>query len=75
MKLYYKKYCKVLTKVTVADKRMAYDNHIKKSHNIMRTACKIITTETGRNKKEDHAQYLIVKYNDQNVTQMLNNHF
>lgn len=48
MKLYYKKYCKVLTKVTIAAKRMAYDNYIKKSHNITRTACKIITTEIRR---------------------------
>jgi hypothetical protein len=75
IKLYYKKYCKILSKVIIAAKRMAHDNHNKKSHNKMRTTWKIINTETGRNTKKDYTQHLIDKYNDQNVTELLNEHF
>jgi hypothetical protein len=32
IQLYYKKFCKILTKVIKAAKKMEYDNHIKKSH-------------------------------------------
>jgi hypothetical protein len=54
---------------------MAYDNHIKKSHNKTRTTWKTINTETDKNTKKDRAQFLVDKYNDQNVAEMLNDIF
>jgi hypothetical protein len=74
-KLYYKKYCKILSEVIIAAKRMAYDNHIKKLCNKMRTTWKIINTGTGRNMKKNYMQHLIDKYNDKNVAELLNEYF
>jgi hypothetical protein len=70
IKEYYNRYCKILYKVITAAKKMAYDNYIKKSHNKMNTTWKIINIETGRTIKRDDTQYLIDKFNDQNVAEI-----
>jgi hypothetical protein len=44
IKVYYNRYCKILNKVIIAAKKMAYDNCIKKSHNKLNTTWKIINT-------------------------------
>jgi hypothetical protein len=54
---------------------MAYDNHIQNSHNKIKGTWKIINTETGKFIKRDHTQYLIDKYKDKNVAEILNNYF
>jgi hypothetical protein len=74
-KLYYKRFCKILSKVIIAAKRMAYDNHIKRSHNKMKTAWKIVNLETGRINKTNSNKQLIDKYKDQNVAEYLNKYF
>jgi hypothetical protein len=75
MKLYYKRYSKILSKVIIAAKRMAYDNHLKRSHNKMKTAWKFVNLETGRINKTNCTQQLIDKYKDQNVAEYLNKYF
>jgi hypothetical protein len=73
--VYYNRYCKILNKVIIAAKKMAYDNCIKKSYNNLNTTWKIINTETGRTSKRDDTQHLIEKFNGQNVTALINEYF
>jgi hypothetical protein len=54
---------------------MAYNNCIKKSHNKLNTTWIIINTETGRTSKHDDTQYLIEKFNGQNVAELINDYF
>jgi hypothetical protein len=75
IKVYYNRYCKILSKVITAAKKMAYDNFIKESHNKMNSTWKIINTETGRTTKRDDIQYLIDKSHDQNVAEIINEYF
>jgi hypothetical protein len=62
-KLHYKRYCKILSKVIIAAKKMSYDNHIKMSHNKMKSTWKIVNIETGRKNKTNSTQLLIDNYN------------
>jgi hypothetical protein len=71
MKLYYDKYCKILKKVILAAKKMAYDNYSIKMLDKMKSTWKIINIETGRTKRND-AQYLMGKSGGQNVAETTN---
>ena len=55
-KLYYKKYCKVLTKVIKEAKKVHYDNKISKSYNKIKTTWSIIKKETGSKTQTDEPQ-------------------
>jgi hypothetical protein len=46
--IYYKSYCKILTRVITTAKKMNHDNNIKKSQNKAKTTWKIVNHETGR---------------------------
>jgi hypothetical protein len=70
LKDYYSKYCKILNKVIVLAKKMAYDNYIRKSHNKLNSTWKIINSETGRISKRNDFQDLIKKCKHQNVLLM-----
>jgi hypothetical protein len=56
---HYSKYCKILKKVIVAAKKMAYDDFISKSHNKFNSTWKIINSETGRIDKQNTFRNLI----------------
>jgi hypothetical protein len=43
--------------------------------NKLKATWKVINKETGRSRKRDHIQYLIDKYKDQNVAEILNDYF
>jgi hypothetical protein len=75
IKVYYNRYCKILNKVIIAAKKMAYDKCIKKSYNKLKTTWKIINTETGRTSKCDDTQHLIEKCNGQKVAELINVYF
>jgi hypothetical protein len=75
IKTYYNRYCKILKKVIIAAKKMAYDNYIKKSCNTLNTTWKIIYKETGTISKRDDTQHLIEKFNGQNVAEQMNEYF
>jgi exonuclease III len=75
VKLHYKTYCKILSRVITAAKKMSYDKYINKSQNKMKTTWKIINSETGRNINSSSTQQLIESYKDQNVAEYLNEHF
>jgi hypothetical protein len=59
LKDHYSKYCKILKKVIVAAKKMAYDDFISKSHNKLKSTWKIISPETGRIDKQNTFRNLI----------------
>jgi hypothetical protein len=69
---YYNKYCKILTKITIAATRMTYDNYVKTSHNKQKSTWKIINAETGRTPKHNDYQDLIKKFNDSNAAEQIN---
>jgi hypothetical protein len=52
LKLYYKKYCHILTKVIRSAKTLYYRNMILKSKNKMKTIWKIINNEKGRSQQD-----------------------
>jgi hypothetical protein len=72
IKVYYNSYCKILNKVTIAVKKMAYDNCINKSYNKLNTTWKIINIETGRTLKPNDSQHLTEKFNGKNVAELIN---
>jgi hypothetical protein len=49
LKLYYKRYCKILTSVIKLAKRKYYEGKILKSKNKIKTTWEIIKKETGKN--------------------------
>jgi hypothetical protein len=72
---YYSNYCKILKKVIVNAKKMAYDNVISKSHNNLNSTWKIINSETGRLIKPNNFLDLTNKFKNQNVTELINDYF
>jgi hypothetical protein len=52
-KLNYDKYCKILNKVIVSAKKMAYDNYCIKMKDKMKSTWNIINTERGRTRKQN----------------------
>jgi hypothetical protein len=75
IKVYYNRYGKILNKVIIAAKKMAYDNCIKKLYNKLNTMWKIINIETSRTSKHDDTQHLIEKFNGQNVAELIKEYF
>jgi len=52
IKTYYKNYCKVLSRVIKAEKRLNFEKQIGNLNNKMRSAWEIIYLETGRKVKK-----------------------
>jgi hypothetical protein len=75
IKAYHNRYCKILNKVIIAAKKMAYDNCTKRSYNKLNATWKIVNIETGRISKRDDTQHLIEKFNGQNVAELINEYF
>jgi hypothetical protein len=68
--LYYKQYCKILTKVILTAKKLYYDSKIANSNDKMKTTWEIVKKETG-NKNYSHKVQALemnsVKITDQNA--------
>jgi hypothetical protein len=75
IKVYYRRYCKILNKVITAAKKVSYDNCIKNSYNKLNSTWKIINTETGRTTKLYDTQLLIKKFSGQIVAELINEYF
>jgi hypothetical protein len=75
LKDYYNKYCKILDKVIVEAKNMAYDKYIKKSKNKQKSVWKVINIESGRTPNYNDHHDLIKKCNDSNGVEQINDHF
>jgi hypothetical protein len=75
IKMYYKNYCKILSRVITAAKKMNHDNNIKKSHNKMKTMWKIINFETGRKLNSSGSKTLFEVQKGQNAAEHLNDYF
>jgi hypothetical protein len=58
LKLYYRRYCKILSKVTNEAKKVYYDNVILKSKNKIKTTWSIIKKETGYKNHKNELQSL-----------------
>lgn len=61
LKIYYKQYCKVLSKVIIAAKKLHYNKIISKSNNKMRSTWEIINVEKGKTKRGNCVQSLMVE--------------
>jgi hypothetical protein len=79
LKIYYKQYCKVLSKVILAAKILHCDKIILNSKNKIKSTWKIINEEKGKTKHGTNIQYLVIDNNvimNQNkITNTLNNYF
>ena len=62
-KLYYKRYCSILSKVISTAKKSHYNNIIFNSENKMRSTWKIINEERGKTKKDLDIQSLVLDDN------------
>jgi hypothetical protein len=60
LKIYYKQYCKILSKVILAAKKLYYNKIIINSNNKMRSTWKIINEEKGKIKRGICIQSLVV---------------
>jgi hypothetical protein len=58
LKLYYKKYCKVLATIIKEAKKLYYDNAILKSKNKIKTTWSIVKKETGNKNHKNDVQLL-----------------
>jgi hypothetical protein len=63
LKIYYKSYCTVLSKVTLAVKKLHYNKIILGSKNKMKSAWKIINEEKGKTKNDTDIQALVINNN------------
>jgi len=79
LKIYYKRYCKVLSKVILAAKKIHYNKIILNSKNKMKSTRKIINEEKGKQKHSMDIQSLVTDNNvikNQNKTaDNFNNYF
>ena len=79
LKLYYKRYCAVLSKVIFTAKKLHYNNIILNSENKMKSTWKIINEERGKTKRDIDIQSLVLDNNvitDQNqIANTLNTYF
>jgi hypothetical protein len=75
LKGHYSKYCKILKKVIVAAKKMAYDDFISKFHNKLKSTWKIINSEKGRINKQNNFRDLIEKFKNQTAADLENDYF
>ena len=76
---YYKEYSKILTMVIRTAKRMECDKLILNTHNKAKTTWDIINEESGRNKKRNEIQALLVEdkkiTNQQTIAEIFNEYF
>jgi len=79
LKIYYKRYCAVLSKVILTAKKLYYNKIIHGSKNKMKTTWKIINEEKGKTKSSIDIQYLVINNNvimNQNkMANIFNNYF
>jgi hypothetical protein len=79
LKIYYKRYCTVLSKVILTAKKLLYNKIILNSKNKMKSTWKIINEEKGTTKNSMDIQSLIIDNNiiiNQNKTaSIFNNYF
>ena len=79
LKIYYKRYCAVLSKVILTAKKLYYNKIIHGSKNKMKTAWKIINEEKGKTKSSIDVQSLVINNNvimNQNkIANIFNNYF
>ena len=78
-KLYYKHYCKILSKVIKEAKKLYYEEMITKSKNKMKTTWNIIHKEISNPTNENNIKSLRINnriiYNQINIANELNNYF
>jgi hypothetical protein len=78
-KLYYKQYCKILTKVIEETKKLYYKEAISKSKNKMKTTRNIIHKETSKLNNEGNISSIRIKdqvvYNQITIANELNSYF
>jgi len=78
-KLYYKQYCKTLTKVIKEVKKLYYKEVIAKSKNKMKTTCNIIHKETRKLNNEGNINSIRINdqavYNQITISNKLNSYF
>jgi hypothetical protein len=78
-KLYYRQYCKILSKVINEAKKMYYKETIIKSKNKPKTIWNIINKETGNSEKDNNIELLKIKnhtiYNRDRIANELNTYF
>jgi exonuclease III len=79
LKLHYKKYCHILSKVICNAKKLHYKNMILKSKNKMKSTWKIIHNEKGRNQQYSTVSSLILDKititNTATIANTFNNYF
>ena len=75
LKLYYRRYCKVLTSVIKLAKRMYYEEKILKSKNKIKSAWEIIKKEIGKNYNVNEIHSIKNKDTVINEPQQINNYF
>ena len=79
IKLYYKKYCTILTKLIHNAKKSYYNNVILKSKNRMKSIRKIINSEKGRNQQHGTASSLTLDSrtitDSDTIANIFNNYF
>ena len=79
LKIYYKRYCKVLSEVIPAAKKLHYNKIILNSKNKMKSTWKIINKEKGKTKHGTDIQSLVIDnnviMNQKIITNTLNNYF
>ena len=79
LKIYYKRYCTVLSKVILTAKNLYYNKIIHVSKNKMKTAWKIINEEKGKTKSSIDIQCFVINNNvimNQNkIANVFNNYF
>ena len=78
-KLYYKHYCKILSKVIQEVKKLYYKEVISKSENKMKTTWNIICKERSKLTNENNIKSLRINdhvvYKQITIANKLNNHF
>jgi len=79
LKIYYKRYCTVLSKVTLTAKKLYYNKISHGSKNKMKTTWKIINEEKGKTKCNIDIQSLVINnnviMNQNNIANIFNNYF
>jgi O-phosphoseryl-tRNA(Cys) synthetase len=77
--MYYKNYCKVLSEVITAVKRLNYEKQMRNLNNKMKTSWVIIHSEIGRNAKNDDVHFLNIDgmniNNQQSIVKVFSNYF
>ena len=77
--MYYKKYCKILSKVVLAAKHMHFNKIIQNSENKIKSTWKIINEEKGKFKDSQNMKFLRINnktvFNQEAMANTFNNYF